>query len=202
MTKNALRAAQTKARLIAAARAHFARHGYALAGTEAILAEAGVKRGALYHHYRDKADLFEAICRAMAAEAAEAVEAATRSTGPFESLEKGSLAWIDYMVRPESRQILVVDAPGVLGRARWEALEDELSFGALRIGVAQALDAGAIRFAAGSEVLAVLLNGAMNEIALRAGQEQVGIDALKAGFLALLGTLRPQDPAMGAAPSP
>lgn len=188
MTKNELRAAQTKARLVAAARALFARDGYAQTGTEAILAEAGVKRGALYHHYRDKADLFEAVCRELAAEAAQAIHAATDNVAdPTEALALGSMAWIDYMARPESRRILVLDAPGVLGRERWEALDRELSFDLLRAGVAAAIDAGAIRFAAGPDALAVLLNGAMNEIALRASEDDAAL--LKAGLLELLQAL-------------
>lgn len=186
MTKNELRAAQTRTRLVAAARALFADSGYAQTGTEAILADAGVKRGALYHHYRDKADLFEAVCRELAAEAAAAIRTATDDvTDPVEALEKGSIAWIDYMARPESRRILVCDAPGVLGRERWEALDRELSFDLLRAGVAAALDAGAIRFAAGPDALAVLLNGAMNQIALRGD----GDGTLKSGFLEMLRAL-------------
>jgi AcrR family transcriptional regulator len=188
MTKNELRAANTKARLVAAARGLFARDGYAQTGTEAILAEAGVKRGALYHHYRDKADLFEAVCRELAAEAAEAVRVATDDVAdPIEALEKGSVAWIDYMARPESRQILVVDAPGVLGRERWDALDRELSFDLLRAGTAAAADAGALRFAARSEVLAVLLNGAMNQIAMRGGDDNA---ELKSGLIELLRALK------------
>lgn len=190
MTKNDLRAAQTKARLVAASRALFAGNGYAQTGTEAILAEAGVKRGALYHHYRDKADLFEAVCHDLAAEAAEAVRAATEDTAdPIQALERGSIAWIDYMARSESRRILVIDAPGVLGRERWEALDRELSFDLLRAGVAEALDAGALRFAAGPDALAVLLNGAMNQIAMRARGEDAS--ALKSGLFELLNALKP-----------
>ena len=190
MNRNELRTAQTRSRLVASARALFARDGYGQTGTEAILDGAGVKRGALYHHYRDKADLFEAVCRDLAAEAAEAVRgAADTETDPFEALASGSLAWIDFMARPDCRRILVIDAPGVLGRERWEALDRELSFDLLRAGLAEALAAGSIRFSAGPDALAVLLNGAMNEIALRANDGDA--DTLKAGYLELLGALRP-----------
>lgn len=189
MTRNDLRAARTRERLVTAARALFARDGYGRTGTETILAEAGVRRGALYHHYRDKADLFEAVCRVLAAEAADAVRRASADAdGPFDALERGSIGWIDYMARPESRQILVLDAPGVLGRERWEALDRELSFDLLRAGVADAIDAGVLRFAGTPEVLAVLLNGAMNEIALRATDADGA--ALKAGFIQWLAALR------------
>lgn len=190
MTKNDIRAAQTRARLVAAARELFAREGYARTATEEILAGAGVKRGALYHHYRDKADLFEAVCHTLAAEAADAVRMATEDIAdPVDALKLGSMAWIDYMARGESRRILVVDAPGVLGGERWEALDRELSFDLLQVGVQVALDAGALRFQAGADALATLLNGAMNQIALRAeGQEA---EVLKAGLLELLDALRP-----------
>jgi AcrR family transcriptional regulator len=67
MSKNELRTIQTRGRLVAAARTLFARNGYAMTSTDAIIDEAGVTRGALYHHYRDKADLFEAVCRDLAA---------------------------------------------------------------------------------------------------------------------------------------
>jgi hypothetical protein len=91
------------------------------------------------------------------------------------------------MARPESRQILVVDAPGVLGRERWDALDRELSFDLLRAGTAAAADAGALRFAARSEVLAVLLNGAMNQIAMRGGDDNA---ELKSGLIELLRALK------------
>lgn len=190
MTKNELRTIQTKGRLVAAARTLFAREGFGQTSTDAIIAEAGVTRGALYHHYRDKADLFEAVCRDLATEAAEEIERATMNLGnAFQALEQGSLAWIDFMVRPENRRILVVDAPGVLGRERWEALDRELSFDLLRIGVEEAINEGAIRFTTSSIALAVLLNGAMNEIALRAQDDDVA--ELKAGLLELLRALKP-----------
>ncbi|NKC52190.1 hypothetical protein HED63_25880 [Ochrobactrum cytisi] len=108
---------------------------------------------------------------------------------PVEALEKGSIAWIDFMVRPENRRILVVDAPGVLGREQWEALDRELSFDLLRIGIEEAISEGNIHFSTGPMVLAVLFNGAMNEIAFRAEADDVA--ALKAGLLELLRALKP-----------
>jgi len=134
--------------------------------------------------------LFEAVCRALAVEAANEILNATMDLGnASEALEQGSLAWIDFMVRPENRRILVVDAPGVLGRERWESLDRELSFNLLRVGVEEAINEGAICFSTGSTALAVLLNGAMNEIALRAQEDDVA--KLKFGLLELLRALKP-----------
>ncbi len=83
------------------------------------------------------------------------------------------------MGQPENRRILVVDAPSVLGRKRWEMLDRDLSFDLLRTGVVQAVEVDAIRFSAGADVLAILLNGLMNEIALRSDEDAT---ALKNGF--------------------
>lgn len=192
-TKNDVRAGRTRAKLIAAARTLFARDGYSATGTEAILEGAGVARGALYHHFSDKADLFEAVCRDLSIEAAAAIEAAVdESANPYDSLECGSIAWIEFMAEPEARRILVVEAPGVLGWERWNALDRDLSFRSLQEGIQVASAAGEIRFAAGPEALAIVLNGAMNAIVLRMGtkEDKAGAENLKAGFLELLARLR------------
>src|SRR5258708_8316209 len=61
----------TQAAVLQAARELFAEKGYAGTGTEEIVARARVTRGALYHHFRDKADLFRAVMQAVAADLAE-----------------------------------------------------------------------------------------------------------------------------------
>jgi AcrR family transcriptional regulator len=66
----ASQAAETRSRLVSVSRELFAGQGYAGTSTEQVLANAGVARGALYHHFKDKADLFAAVCEALHAEAA------------------------------------------------------------------------------------------------------------------------------------
>lgn len=51
----------TRERLVAAAFEEMHRHGYQGTGLETILANAGVTKGALYHHFEDKADLAHAV---------------------------------------------------------------------------------------------------------------------------------------------
>lgn len=168
---NAERTADTKAALIAAARRLFAGRGYAATSIDQILDEAGVTRGALYHHYQEKADLFADVCLEMHAEAARAImTAADKTKDAFAALERGSEAWIDYMARPEARQIVVIDAPSVLGWARWNEM-DATGFGHLVDGVRAAMDAGKLKEMPPEE-LAVLLNGAMNFGVMWAGQSR------------------------------
>ena len=119
--KNVERASATRARLIAVARPMFGGLGYAGTATEAVLREAGVARGALYHHFADKAALFEAVCLAVCEDIVPAVdEAAAARRDPLDALVHGSIRWIEKTSEPEARRILMIDAPTVLGWERWQ----------------------------------------------------------------------------------
>lgn len=178
MTSNAERSATTRARLIAVARTLFARTGFAATGTEAILEGAGVRRGALYHHFADKAALFEAVCLALAEEALPAIDAATaRASQPLDVLVRGSIAWIAFTTRDDVRRILLVDAPTVLGWERWHALDRRLGYQALHDALRLALKEGAIHFDGDLELLATLVNGALNSLALRVGSTASAVPA-------------------------
>jgi AcrR family transcriptional regulator len=170
MATNPQRSAQTQGRLLAAARALFARDGYAATSTEAILAGACVQRGALYHHFADKAALFEAVCMQLVEQALPAVDAATaKAHSPLDALVRGSIAWIEYVTRDDVRRILLVDAPTVLGWQRWQALDDQLSVNALRSGLREAVAAGELVFDGNAELLTTMVNGALTALALQIG---------------------------------
>jgi len=168
---NAERTADTKAALVAAARRLFAAQGFAATSTDEILAAADVTRGALYHHYKEKADLFADVCTQMHGEAsAEIMVAADAVKDPLAALERGCEAWMDYMARADARRILVMDAPSVLGWARWNEM-DAQGFAHLTDGVREAMAAGKLQTMPAEE-LAVLLNGAMNFGVMWAGQSR------------------------------
>lgn len=167
MATNAQRRAQTRGCLINAARHLFAEQGYTDTSTETILSGAGVTRGAMYHHFRNKAELFEAICDLLSQEAMAAIEKAVAGQhGSLATLKAGSLAWVDFMARDDVRRILVIEAPSVLGQERWRDLDERYSFPLLREGIREAMEEGTLRFAGSAEGLAVLLNGAMNALVL------------------------------------
>ena len=124
---------QSRARLVESARALFQRDGYAATSTEALLAATGLTRGALYHHFRDKKDLFLAVCEAEHADLSLAIDAATQGVAdPLAQLMAGSLAWIDAVSRAGPRQVLLLDAPSVLGADEWAALDDRHGYRQLR----------------------------------------------------------------------
>jgi AcrR family transcriptional regulator len=187
---NAERTAATKASLVVAARELFARLGYAETSTEAILERAGVTRGALYHHYKEKVELFADVCAEMHGEAQAAIlAAAARAKDPLGALERGCEAWIDYMARPDARRVLVIEAPSVLGWERWNEM-DAPGFASLADGVREAMAVGKLK-AMPAEELAVLLNGAINFGVMWAGHgEKSRLARLKAAVKRLLKELR------------
>lgn len=188
---HAERTQKSREALITAAARLFAAQGYAAASTEGVLAAAGLTRGALYHHFKDKRDLFDAVCQQLHAETAAALlEAAEAQPDPVDGLIAGCLAFIDHTARPEALRILLIEAPSVLGWARWNEIDQAHGFGLLAAGVREAIEAGAL--AGDPEVLAHLLNGGLNQAIVWAAQsgDAGAMPRVKAGFVQLMESLR------------
>src|SRR5262245_11133329 len=97
---NAERIATTRGALLASARDLFGRDGFEATGTNAILDRAGLTRGALYHHFKDKRALFLGVVRSLEAEIAESVGAAIAALpDPFARLRAAVLAYLDRVGR-------------------------------------------------------------------------------------------------------
>lgn len=157
--------AQSRTRLIAAARALFEQDGYAATSTEALLVATGLTRGALYHHFRDKKDLFVAVCEAVHAELSAAIDGATDGQAdPADQLMAGALAWIDAVSQPGPRQVLLIDGPSVLGAQAWAELDGRHGYQQLHAVVAEIL-APAGLLALEVDACASGVNGAINELA-------------------------------------
>lgn len=157
--------AQSRTRLIAAARALFEQDGYAATSTEALLVATGLTRGALYHHFRDKKDLFVAVCEAVHAELSAAIDgAADGQADPADQLMAGALAWIDAVSQPGPRQVLLIDGPSVLGAQAWAELDGRHGYQQLHAVVAEIL-APAGLLALEVDACASGVNGAINELA-------------------------------------
>lgn len=147
----------TRAALLAAARRLFVEKGYAETSTPEIVAAAGITRGALYHHYKDKRDLFRAVIAEEARQVAEAIEGrAPALLAPVEALIAGSAAYLDAMREPGRTRLLLIEAPAVLGMAEIQALDKANAARTLREGLEAAL--------AGSAEGADLLLAAMTEL--------------------------------------
>ncbi len=131
-------AAETRDALLAAAMTHFARDGFADTSLSAIAASAGTTKGAIFHHFRSKEELFievwKKVQRDMDEEARAAALSALSPADPFAAFLAGSRVYLDWATRPEYQRIVLVDGPAVLGLARWHQLEFELGRASLTAG--------------------------------------------------------------------
>lgn len=157
----------TRRRLVQVARSLFTRRGYAAVGTEEIVRRAKVTRGALYHHYRGKARLFEAVVedvmRDLHAHLARSAQAGGRD--PWRRLRAGIQAFLDACLQPDVQRIALIDAPSVLGWQRWRELDARYGLGLLQQALSAAMEAGTVP-AQPVKPLAHLLLGALTEAAM------------------------------------
>ena len=159
---------------MAAARELFAARGYAAVGTEEIVQRAAVTRGALYHHFEDKRDLFRAVHEQIEAEmvASIASEMEAASDGDaFELLVAGVHSFLDTCTDPAFAQIALLDAPTVLGWAEWREIDARYGLGLVTAGLQGAMDAGALT-PQPVRPLAHLLLGALGEAAMAVGHAE------------------------------
>ncbi|MCD0453346.1 TetR/AcrR family transcriptional regulator [Actinocorallia sp. API 0066] len=136
----------TKQAIVAAARDLFTAQGYDRTSIDQIAEKAGVSKGALYHHYRDKTEVLAAVYTDMCHDMGERLLGDVRpGADPVEALKAGSRFFLNACAEPSYRQIALIDAPAVLGWARWRSIDaDGGGFGLLRQGLTAAADAGLI----------------------------------------------------------
>jgi len=162
-TRKAEQADRTRANLMQVARTLFAERGYAGTATEEVVQQAGVTRGALYHHFRDKRDLFEAVFIEVQEEMRDRISAASRNAEgpPWDKFRAGFDVYLDHSMDPAVRRILLLDAPSVLGWERWR--EVDAALGLLRNGLTTLQSLGQVDPRMGIEEIAHLLRGVASE---------------------------------------
>jgi AcrR family transcriptional regulator len=181
MNKNVERGRTTRAQLIAVATRLFATGGYDGTSIEAVLAESGVSRGSLYHHFKSKEDLFLAVMEEVGAEATgPAADAMAAAPDPLGALRIGCLAWVRLAGDPVVRQVMLIDAPAVLGWQRWRDLDEQGPLGVIRGLLAAAADAGRLP-ARHVDAFAHIVLAALNELALVIARADDPAQALVAG---------------------
>jgi len=141
---NADRSQKTRGILIQVARTLFFEKGYAATGTPEVVETAGVTRGALYHHFKDKQALFQAVAEAEATMIAAEIEGdSVSATSPLEALLQGANAYFHAMRRPGRVRLLLIEGPAVLGAEEMRRIDLETGGRELRHGIKDALGAGA-----------------------------------------------------------
>jgi len=181
MNKNVERGETTRAHLVDVATRLFAAHGYDDTSIKAVLAESGASRGSLYHHFPGKEALFLAVMEDVGLRIGRQVEEVMRAApDPVAALRAGCLAWIRLAGDPVVRQVMLIDAPAVLGWERWRELDEQGPLGVIRAALAYAAEAGIIE-PRHVDAFAHIVLAAANEVTLMIARADHPAAALNAG---------------------
>ena len=156
----------TRGALTEAATKLFGERGFNDTPTEEIVRAAGVTRGALYHHFTDKEDLFRAVFEGIEAQLVKrAAEAVDRSDNLKAGLLAGCNEFLDACLEPEVQRIALIDGPAVLGWDEWRRIDERYALGLITIGIEAAIGEGVID-PQPARPLAQMLLGALTEGAM------------------------------------
>jgi AcrR family transcriptional regulator len=188
------RTAATRAALVGAARALFAERGFAAVGTDEIARAADVSRGALYHQFDGKVELFAAVFETVEAEIAERIAAevaAVEVEDMARALHVGADAWISASAEPAVQRLVLIEAPAVLGWERWREIGHRYGVGLVEGAVEGAIAAGVMAPQPVAPIAHVLV-GALEEAVLYAARAQdraVATEEVRAALHALITAL-------------
>lgn len=169
----------TRRALLEAGRDLFAERGFAGAAREEIVERAGVTRGALYHHFASKEDLFRAVYETIEDELCTDVAVAALAGGedPMARLRAGALAFLDAAAKPDVRRIVLLDAPSVLPVPVRRELSERYGLGLVRGALREVMAAGHIAdqpLEPLAHVLLAALHEAATLVADGADRDEVG----------------------------
>jgi len=160
----------TRAAIVEAAVVRFTADGYAGANIDSIAEVARVTKGAVYHHFTDKSELFEAAYVAMEDRLLTRVLAGVDGIDdPWQALLTGADVFLDECCRPDFRRIALEEAPVALGWARWRATEEQYFLGLVSAALGAMAEAGLITLPAEGDLTARMLLAALNEAGLSVG---------------------------------
>ncbi len=157
---------QTRTALIAAGRRLFGRQGFAATSVEDVARDARVTTGALYHHFPNKTALFETVFQEIHTELlGVSAQAAADAIDELELLAEGFEGLLDAVLEPDVQQILIIDAPAVLGLARYTELDERDAVATIVALLQAATEAGRMSVE-DPETIARLLLGALTRGAM------------------------------------
>ena len=168
------RSAATRAALVAAARPLFTEHGYAAVSTDQIARAAGVTRGALYHQFDGKEELFAAVFEQVESELVARLGAGIGDADPTDAvamLRADIDGWLTACAEPEVHRIVLIEAPAALGWERWREIGRAYGVGLVETAVQTLMDSGAIPHQPVRPLTHVLV-GALEEAALYAARAE------------------------------
>jgi AcrR family transcriptional regulator len=152
----------TRRALLDAARSLFAEHGFADTSTEAVVQAAGVTRGALYHHFRDKTALFRAVYEDLEQHLVNEVSKQVDGVDePLTMLRRGADVFLTMCLDPAVMRVVLLEGPTVLGWELWRQIDQAYGLGMVRGALEMARAAGVIKDAPLDALAHVLMGGLM-----------------------------------------
>lgn len=183
---------ETTRALVSQARLLFAREGYAQVSLADIVSATGVTKGALYHHFSGKDDLLRAVLAQVHQEVADRIATAAPEADTWSKLLAGCHTFLEASTEPGIQQIMLIDAPSVLGWGIWRELDASTSRQHLEEILVQLMDEHIITRQPVTP-LVHLLSGAMNEAALwiaHSDNRERALADTTTALITLLGSLR------------
>jgi AcrR family transcriptional regulator len=160
------RSEATTSEVLAAARKLFSEAGYSATSLDAIAAEAGLTKGAIYHHFSNKQEVFRAVYEQERARLAEIEQDAySRKRDPWHGFTAACLAFLEASLDPGVQRITILDAPGALG---WQTIRETYGRDALAMmafALEESMRAGRLRKRPVAPI-AHMLHGAIEELAM------------------------------------
>lgn len=177
------------------ARELYTEKGFSEATLDEVAERTGVTKGALYHHFRDKRELFRAVFEELEAEMCDQIVAAAATAGDdvWEQMRRGVQAFLDAAADPAQQRICLIDGPSVLGWDVWREIDEKYGYGLTKGILEAAMDAGVISRRP-VEPLARIILAALAEAALqiaRAKDKKKATEEMSSTLWALVESLRP-----------
>lgn len=184
------RSEATRTKLLQVARVLFTEQGYEGTPIDAVAERAGLTKGALYHHFRNKRELFQAVFEQIEQELCEAtiVAAAAAGDDAWEGLLAGVRGFLVAALDPAAHRIVMIEGPTVLGWETWKEIDERYGYGLVRGSLQGAMAAGVLRDRP-VEPLAKLFLAAISEAAVqiaRAPDTEVAMEEMYAALVATL----------------
>jgi AcrR family transcriptional regulator len=176
---------KTAATLVKVAKHFFSEKGYVNTPMEEIVKEAGLTRGALYHHFGGKKGLFQAVFEDALDEINERIEKALdQSTNTWQSFISTTNTFLRACSEPEMQQIVLLDAPSILGWEVWRRVDEERTMVPLKNILTRLIEEGVIK-PLPIEALSHIIGGATSEIVLWIAHSENPQKAMTEGYATL-----------------
>lgn len=171
--KNNLASIATTNNLIKIARRHFSTYGFEKTSLEAIVKEVNMTRGALYHHFKNKKELFLAVLSQVQNEVGENVEKeAMTSEDVWEQLILGCIGFVEAATLESNKRILLIDSLNVVEWEDWRKMDDENSVTLLKEQLEVVKDSGVL-VDLDTTLIAHMISGALNDLSLHLAESKM-----------------------------